>query len=169
MSKETFSYEDLIQIVQLIESSSRFVELHLKVGDVELDLRATGVADHRQADRDEAAAQIAVQGGEVSNNVTIAPAEIARSTAPEQQFPEGSVLIRSPMVGMFYRAPEPGAQPFVEVGSRVTPDTTICNIEVMKLMSSIPAEHSGVITHILVNDAQLVEAEQVLMVIHPET
>ena len=169
MSKETFSYEDLIQIVQLVESSSRFVELHLKVGDVELDLRAKGIADHRQAGRDEAVVQPAVQGGEVSDNVTIAPSEIARSTAPAQQFPEGSVLIRSPMVGTFYRAPEPGARPFVEVGSRVTPDTTICIIEVMKLMSSIPAGRSGVITHILVNDAQLVEAEQVLMVIHPET
>ena len=168
MSKDSFSYEDLIQIVQLIESSSRFVELHLKVGDIEIDLRAKGVADHRQAGRDEAAAQAAVQGGEVSDNVTIAPAEIARGTAPVQQFPEGSVPIRSPMVGTFYRAPAPGAQPFVEVGSRVTPDTTICIIEVMKLMSSIPAEHSGVITHILVNDAQLVEAEQVLMVIDPK-
>ncbi len=169
MSKDSFSYEDLIQIVQLIESSSRFVELHLKVGDIEIDLRAKGVADHRQAGRDEAAAQVAVQGGEISNNVTLAPTEIARSIAPAQQFPEGSVLIRSPMVGTIYRAPAPGAQPFVEVGSRVTPDTTICIIEVMKLMSSIPAGHSGVITHILVNDSALVETEQVLMVIHPET
>ena len=168
MSKETFGYEDLIQIVQLIESSSRFAELHLKVGDIEIDLRAKGDADHRQVSRDEAAAQVAVQGGEVSDNVTIAPGEIARSIAPAQEFPEGSVLIRSPMVGMFYRAPEPGAQPFLEVGSRVAPDTTICIIEVMKLMSSIPAEHSGVIKHILVSDSALVETGQVLMVIDPK-
>ena len=169
MSKDNFSYEDLIQIVQLIESSSRFVELHLKVGDIEIDLRAKGVADYRQAGRDEAAAQAAVQGGEVSDNVTIALAESTRDCAPAQQFAEDSVLIKSPMIGTFYRAPEPGAQPFVEVGSRVKPDTTICIIEVMKLMSSIPAGFNGVITHILVNDTQLVEAEQVLMVIAPET
>jgi acetyl-CoA carboxylase biotin carboxyl carrier protein len=167
MSKDHFSYEELIQIVQLIESSSRFGELHLKVGDVEIDLRAKGVVDHQQASHDEVAAQAAVQGGEVSNYVPIALAENARSTAPAQQFAEGSVLIRSPTVGTFYRAPEPGAQPFVEVGSRVKPDTTVCIIEVMKLMSSIPAEHSGVITHILADDARLVEAEQVLMVIDP--
>lgn len=168
MSKDKFSYEELIQIVQLIESSSRFGELHLKVGDVEIDLRAKGVVDHPQAGRDEVAAQVAVQGGEVSNYVPIALAENARGTAPAQQFAAGSVLIRSPTVGTFYRAPEPGAQPFVEVGGRVKPDTTVCIIEVMKLMSSIPAERSGVITHILVEDARLVDAEQVLMVIDPE-
>jgi acetyl-CoA carboxylase biotin carboxyl carrier protein len=167
MSKDKFSYEELIQIVQLIESSSRFGELHLKVGDVEIELRAKAAVDHPQAGRDEVAAQVAVQGGEVSNFVPIALAEIARSAAPAQQFREGSVLIRSPTIGTFYRAPEPGAKPYVEVGSRVKPDTTVCIIEVMKLMSSLPAEHNGVITHILVDDARLVEAEQVLMVIDP--
>ena len=167
MGKDSISYEDLIQIVQLIESSSRFGEFHLKVGDIEIELRAKSDGMPRQASRDEAAAQIAEQGGEVSNYVPIALAENARSTAPAQQFAEGSVLIRSPTVGTFYRAPEPGAQPFVEVGSRVKPDTTVCLIEVMKLMSSLPAEHSGVVTHILVDDARLVEAEQVLMVIDP--
>lgn len=168
MGKDSISYEDLIQIVQLIESSSQFGELHLKVGDIEIELRAKSGGKHEPTSRDEARTQVAVQGGEVSDNVAIALAESARSTAPAQQIAEGSVVIRAPMVGTFYRAPEPGAQPFVAVGSRVQPDTTICIIEVMKLMSSIPAEHSGVITHILVDDAQLVEAEQVLMVIDPK-
>ena len=169
MSKDNFSYEDLIQIVQLIESSSRFGELHLKVGDIEIELRAKSDRHRAPTDRHETAAQVAVQGGEVSNNVTIPLAGNALNAASAQEFPPDSVLIRSPMVGIFYCAPEPDAQPFVSVGSRVKPDTTVCIIEVMKLMSSIPAGFNGVITHILVNDTQLVEAEQVLMVIAPET
>ena len=168
MSKDSISYEDLIQIVQLIESSSRFGELHLKVGDIEIELRAKSDGHRAPTDRHEPAAQIAVQGGEVSNNVTIPLAGSVRNAAPVQEFPPDSILIRSPMVGTFYCAPEPGAQPFVSVGSRVKPDTTVCIIEVMKLMSSISAEHSGVITHILVDDARLVEAEQVMMVIDPK-
>jgi acetyl-CoA carboxylase biotin carboxyl carrier protein len=69
------------------------------------------------------------------------------------------------MVGTFYRAPEPGAHPFVEVGQRVEADTVVCIIEVMKLMNSIPAGCAGVVTHILVEDAQPVEYGQVLVVI----
>ena len=165
MGKDSISYEDLIQIVQLIESSSRFGEFRLKVGDIELDMRAKRDRMLEPPDHAAAAAQTAVPGREISSDVATAVADGAPCTAPVAQFAAGSVLIRSPTVGTFYRAPEPGAPPFVEVGSRVTADSTTCIIEVMKLMSSIPAEHSGVVTHILVNDAQLVEAEQVLMVI----
>jgi len=167
MGKESISYEELIQIVQLIESSSQFAELRFRVGDIEIELRAKNDGERGTAGADDAAAQAPVQGGEVSNAVVIAPAAKGTSAVAAQQFAPGTVLIRSPTVGTFYRAPEPGAPPFVEVGSRVTPQTTVCIIEVMKLMNSIPAEHSGVITHILVADARLVEAEQVLMVIDP--
>ena len=58
------------------------------------------------------------------------------------------VLIRSPMVGTFYRAPEPGASPFVEPGRRSKPDTIVCIIEVMKLMNSVAAEARGPSTQI---------------------
>ena len=167
MGKDSISYEDVIQIVQLIESSSQFGELRLKVGDIEIELRAKRDGTSRPAGQDETAAQIAVQVGEVSNTVALALADSANCGAPAPQFAQGSVLIRAPTVGTFYRASQPGAPPFVEVGTRVQPDTTVCIIEVMKLMSSIAAEHGGVITHILADDARLVAAEQVLMVIDP--
>ena len=82
-------------------------------------------------------------------------------------YPEGAILIKSPMVGSFYRAPEPGARPFVEVGQQVEMDTVVCIIEVMKLMNSVPAGASGVVTHILVEDGGPVEFGQVLVVIEP--
>jgi acetyl-CoA carboxylase biotin carboxyl carrier protein len=66
------------------------------------------------------------------------------------------------MVGTFYAQPEPGAEPYVRVGARVTPTTTVCIIEAMKIMNNIDAEVSGVIKEICVLDAQPVEFGQVL-------
>ena len=64
-------------------------------------------------------------------------------------------------------APEPGAEPFVTVGQHVAADSTVCIIEVMKLMTSLRAGYSGVVTHILVDDAKPVEFGQALIVINP--
>ena len=82
--------------------------------------------------------------------------------------PAAAVVIKSPMVGTFYSSPEPGARPFVEVGQAVSPDTTVCIIEVMKLMNSIPAGCNGTVTQVLVNDAEAVDAGQILIVIDPK-
>jgi acetyl-CoA carboxylase biotin carboxyl carrier protein len=71
------------------------------------------------------------------------------------------------MVGTFYRAPEPGAPPFVEPGTRVGPDTIVGIIEVMKLMNSIPAGCAGVVTNVLVGNAEPVEYGQPLIAIDP--
>jgi acetyl-CoA carboxylase biotin carboxyl carrier protein len=71
------------------------------------------------------------------------------------------------MVGTFYRKPSPDSTPFVEVGQRVEESSTLCIIEVMKLMNSISAGARGIITHILVANAELVEPDQILMVIDP--
>ena len=75
--------------------------------------------------------------------------------------------IRSPMVGTFYKAPEPGAEPYVKVGSRVTPGQTVCIIEAMKIMNEIEAELAGVVKEISVEDGQPVEFGQVLFRVDP--
>ncbi len=75
--------------------------------------------------------------------------------------------VTSPMVGTFYRAPAPGAPPFVEVGSRVAPGTVLCIIEAMKLMNELEAEVSGTVAEILVENGQPVEYGQVLFRIDP--
>ncbi len=69
----------------------------------------------------------------------------------------GLDTIESPMLGTFYRAEGPGQAPFVDVGSRVEPDTTVCIIEVMKMMNSVPAGVSGTIAEVLPANAELVE------------
>lgn len=73
--------------------------------------------------------------------------------------------ITSPLVGTFYRSASPDAAPFVQVGSKVSEDTTVCIIEAMKVMNEVKAEKSGTIKEILVDNAQAVEYGQVLFVI----
>jgi acetyl-CoA carboxylase biotin carboxyl carrier protein len=75
--------------------------------------------------------------------------------------------IKSPMVGTWYKAPEPGAAPYVKVGSRVTSGQTVCIIEAMKIMNEIEAEITGVIREVCVEDAQPVEFGQVLFRVDP--
>jgi acetyl-CoA carboxylase biotin carboxyl carrier protein len=75
--------------------------------------------------------------------------------------------IKSPMVGTFYKAPEPGAEPYVKVGSRVVAGQTVCIIEAMKIMNEIEAEISGVVREISVEDTQPVEFGTVLFRVDP--
>jgi acetyl-CoA carboxylase biotin carboxyl carrier protein len=86
--------------------------------------------------------------------------------APAPAKPTGHI-VRSPMVGTFYRAPSPDAKPFVEVGQRIQADQTVCIIEAMKMLNQIEAETAGVVTEILVENGQPVEYDQPLFVIAP--
>jgi acetyl-CoA carboxylase biotin carboxyl carrier protein len=76
--------------------------------------------------------------------------------------------VRAPLLGTFYRAPRPGAPPFVSVGSAVGPDTVVCIIETMKLMNSVTAGVSGTVAEILMANAQFADQGTVLMRIRPE-
>jgi acetyl-CoA carboxylase biotin carboxyl carrier protein len=155
MRKENLTYEDVLRIVELVKSTP-FSEFRLKVGEVEVHLR------RRNGAASEAAGPLA------------APAEPERAAAPlaghvpDRVFAADAVLVRAPMVGTFYRAPAPNAAPFVEVGQHVEPDTTVCIIEVMKLMNSIPADTRGVVAEFLVANGAQVEFGEVLMVIRPD-
>ena len=96
-----------------------------------------------------------------------APAPAAAQAAPGPGVPaapEGHV-VKSPMVGTFYRAPSPDAEPFVEVGDTVKAGQTICVIEAMKLMNEIEADQDGVIKAILVENGQPVEYGEPLIVL----
>jgi acetyl-CoA carboxylase biotin carboxyl carrier protein len=92
-----------------------------------------------------------------------APAESATAAAPRVSLIE----IKSPMVGTFYAQPEPGADPYVRVGSRIQPGQTLCIIEAMKIMNPLDAEVMGVVREIVVQDAQPVEFGQVLFRVDP--
>ena len=91
-----------------------------------------------------------------------APAAVAEPAEPAA--PEGH-MVKSPMVGTFYRTPSPNAKPFVEVGQTVKAGDTLCIIEAMKLMNEIEADESGVIKAILIENGQPVEYGEPLFII----
>jgi acetyl-CoA carboxylase biotin carboxyl carrier protein len=94
---------------------------------------------------------------------TPAPAAVAEAPAVPAES-EGH-LVRSPMVGTFYRATSPGAKPFIEVGDAVQVGDTLCIIEAMKLMNEIEADKAGVVKQVLAENGQPVEYGQPLIVI----
>lgn len=102
--------------------------------------------------------------GDSSNNhppaalpLVAPPAEEAAPTPVETAEEPGLTLVRSPMVGTFYRAPQPGAPPFVNEGDKVKPGKVLCIIEAMKLMNEIECECAGEVVEIFVENARPVQ------------
>ncbi|MDF1481875.1 acetyl-CoA carboxylase biotin carboxyl carrier protein [Extensimonas sp. H3M7-6] len=93
-----------------------------------------------------------------------APAAAAAAELPAPAALPGHV-VKSPMVGTFYRAPSPGAKPFVEVGSQVKEGDTLCIIEAMKILNEIEADKAGTVTRVLCENGQAVEYGQPLFAI----
>jgi acetyl-CoA carboxylase biotin carboxyl carrier protein len=117
----------------------------------------------------------------MSANAALLAATLAAAESPDEDsgardepphvtpsWSPASSVVRAPMMGTFYVAPEPGAPPFVTIGQRVEPDTTVCIIEVMKLMNSIPARARGVVSQVLVDDGAPVESGTPLIILDPE-
>ena len=137
------SAEDVAEITRLLEES-QFDELHLEHAGFKLTLKR-GAALRRE--------------GATASAPAASPAPASAASASE-----GSVLeVTAPFVGIFYRAPRPGAPPYIEVGSQVEQDTTVGIIEVMKLMNAVRAEVSGTVFEVLVEDGAVVEYGQVLL------
>ena len=100
-----------------------------------------------------------------------APVAAAPAAAPAVEAPAAADevidghAVKSPMVGTFYRAPSPGAQPFTEVGKSVNVGDTLCIIEAMKMLNQIEADKAGVVKAILVENGQPVEYDQPIFII----
>jgi acetyl-CoA carboxylase biotin carboxyl carrier protein len=106
-----------------------------------------------------------LQAGAPAQVVTLAPA-VAAATAPAEAgaAAEGHI-IRSPMVGTFYRSSAPGAKPFVEVGQAVKAGQTLCIIEAMKLLNEIEADRDGIVKAVLAENGQPVEYGEPLLIL----
>ena len=144
--------DDVDEIVKLLDASF-YDELRVKTDRFDLHLRRTGEGWTQE--------RATLGAPRVLGSAAEAPkAEVARGADADVV---GFTSVRAPMVGTFYRAPKPGAPPFVEVGAAVDEHQAIGIIETMKLMNSIPAGASGIVAEILVADGTLVEAGQTLM------
>lgn len=149
--------EDVEALVEIFEASD-WDELEVEIGDFALYLS-------KQADG-EARARRSQAAADRSPEAKAPPAtSLGASTAPP--VPENWIAVRAPNLGTFYRAPKPGAAPYVEVGQTVGAETEVCLIEVMKLFTTVRAGASGTIGRICVADAELVEFGQILFLIEP--
>jgi acetyl-CoA carboxylase biotin carboxyl carrier protein len=149
----TLTARDVAEITRLLEESS-FDELHLEIDGLKLHLkRGAFVSAQPVQDSSPAAAP--------------APAApVGQAGAPaDKPIADGADLhnVPAPMLGTFYRAPKPGEPPFVEVGSRVEPDSIIGIIEVMKLMNTVRAGVRGTVAEIPGRDGTLVEYGETLL------
>jgi acetyl-CoA carboxylase biotin carboxyl carrier protein len=160
------SAEDVQEILQLLDAA-QLDELHLETDRFTLTLRRS--ADGGWTQQSQVRSTPAVEAVE--------PARSAAGPAPSEPAPPapggppsaaGLWEVRAPLLGTFYRAPQPGAAPFVEVGSRVEEDTVVGIVETMKLMNSVAAGARGRVAEICLSDAQFVTQGTVLLRIDPE-
>jgi acetyl-CoA carboxylase biotin carboxyl carrier protein len=153
--------EDVQEILQLLDASS-FDVLHLQTERFTLTLRRNGQGPWSQETQVLAAPNLL----QASPSASVAVPSVAAK--PGENLTEGLKEVRASLLGTFYRAPKPGAPPFVEVGSRVEKDTVIGIIETMKLMNAVYAGAGGEVVEICHEDAQFAEQGAVLMRIKPE-
>jgi acetyl-CoA carboxylase biotin carboxyl carrier protein len=144
---------DVAEIMRLVEQSN-FDELTLEMDGVKLCLRRGAPAEpppQLASGTDDSAAAASVGSPPPPTNTATAPAD-----------PNIHEVV-SPLLGTFYRAPKPGAPPFVEVGAQVEEGTVVAIIEVMKLMNTVRAGVGGTVTEILVADGALAEYGETLL------
>lgn len=155
--------EDLKEIVAAVATAG-IDEFSLEIGDLKIRLTRRAASPPPGPPSEAAAAP---DTGATSARSASPPPSAASSRPSLEGVEEGLVAVTAPMLGTFYRAPAPDAPPFVEVGSVVEPDDTICIVEVMKLMNNVRAGCRGRIVRVCVENATLVEFGQALMLIEP--
>ena len=159
-----FDLDRLRELVELMEKHG-LTEINLRRGDERWQLRRGG---------GEVALQPIAPTASFAAPTTPPPlpaatggAESSPASSPAEAEESGLIDIKSPTVGTFYAAPSPEDPPFVTVGSKVEPETVVCLVEAMKVFNQIPAEVSGTIVKILVNNGDPVEFGQPLFKVRP--
>jgi acetyl-CoA carboxylase biotin carboxyl carrier protein len=179
--------EDVQDIVSLLDSLSHD-EFELRTSELHIKLRRAGREGWTQESRvlsapnvvttgileaNSAAADSPATGSMTTGSATASSAESTatptpRRTAQDDPVPAGLTAIRAPLPGTFYRSPKPGADPYVEVGSRVAEDTVVGLLETMKLFNSVYANVRGEVVEFLIDDGEPAEQDAVLILVRPE-
>ena len=146
---------EIDDILKLIDGSD-FTEMKLEMGDLKLELRKGPLSPPFHLGPDTPAGGIPPQPPAPP---AVVPAPVVASG--------GGAEIPAPLLGTFWHAPRPGADPFVKPGDKVTADTIIGIIEVMKLMNSVPAGVAGIVLEICAPNGELVEHGECLIRIQP--
>jgi acetyl-CoA carboxylase biotin carboxyl carrier protein len=174
---QSSEFERIKRVVDAFERSD-WSEIDVRTGDIRIHL-AVGAPDApAPTDRSPTDGPTAVAGADVGRPAARRPAAAdvqpatdrsQTSDHPRQSdvFIDDGHVVTAPTPGIFWRAPEPGAPPFADVGDTVEASDTVCIVEVMKLMNSIEAGVRGTVRQIAVENAAAVEAGEVLLAIEP--
>jgi len=149
--------DDVRDVLRVLDSSG-LAELHLELADLTLTVRregATGWTAEQQVLREPR-----VEHADTPVAAAAAPAAVA-------EVGEGLVAVHPPLLGTFYRAPQPGAPPFVDVGDQVDAETVVGIVETMKMMTPVHAGVRGTVVEFRLGNGEFAEADSVLLVVEP--
>jgi acetyl-CoA carboxylase biotin carboxyl carrier protein len=167
-SGESFANPEIQQIEQLLRfmGEHNLEEFEYSRGDLRIRLKkpSTGVVVAAPRVVAAAAAPEIIVAGAIEAPAASAPASAAQ---PEARGTDDLHLVKSPIVGTFYGAPSPGAEPFVKIGAFVESGQTLCIVEAMKLMNEIESDQSGEVIRVFAENGQPVEYGQPLFGIRP--
>ncbi|MCC8374684.1 MULTISPECIES: acetyl-CoA carboxylase biotin carboxyl carrier protein [Photorhabdus] len=148
------------KLIELVEESG-ISELEISEGEESVRIsRALAPQSFPAAQQ-----YIPVQAQQPALASAVAPSQALPETISDRSVAIDGHVVRSPMVGTFYRTPSPDAKPFIEIGQRVNVGDTLCIVEAMKMMNQIEADKAGVVKAILVENGQPVEFDEPLVVI----
>jgi acetyl-CoA carboxylase biotin carboxyl carrier protein len=150
------SPDDVRDVLRVLDSSG-LDELHLELENLTLTVRregASGWTVEKQVLR-----RPVVEGAD--------PAGDLEQRAPRAAVPDGLVAVHPPLLGTFYRAPTPGAAPFVDVGDRVDEDTVVGIVETMKMMTPVHAGVRGTVVEFRTDNGEFADTEAVLLLLEP--
>jgi acetyl-CoA carboxylase biotin carboxyl carrier protein len=151
------SPDDVRDVLKALDSSG-LDELHLELADLTLTVRREGAAGWTAEQR--VLRRPVVEGG-------AEPAAAVEPDAPRAAVAEGLVAVHPPLLGTFYRAPKPGAPPYVDVGDKVQEETVVGVIETMKMMTPVHAGVRGTVVEFRAVNGEFAEADAVLLVVDP--
>ena len=162
--------DDVLHILKLIDES-KFDYFQLEVGELKITVSKGEPiplsASPRSAASSQSSASPVVEPPKVAPAQPAPGPQSAAVSVDTRAATEGLVPITAPLLGTFYVAPEPGAPPFVQVGSAITEDTTVGLIEVMKVFNSVRANVKGTVAQVVAQNGQFVEYGQTLFLVKP--
>ena len=159
--------ERIKRVLEAFEAQ-QWEEIHLVTADAEVhlttreELPALSQTSHVSG----SAGPVATVGTAMANQPSDAPRSSATTAEPSSR--SDLVEVAAPTPGIFWRAPSPGAPPFVDVGSRVEPNAQLCIVEVMKLMNTLPAPVAGTVVEVCAENGEQIDAGRVLFRIRPD-
>jgi acetyl-CoA carboxylase biotin carboxyl carrier protein len=150
--------DDVRDVLRVLDSSG-LDELHLELDNLTLTVRREGASGWTAEQH--VLRRPVLEGGPE-------PAGELENRAPRDAVPEGLVAVHPPLLGTFYRAPKPGAPPFVDVGDRVDEDVVVGIVETMKMMTPVHAGVRGTVVEFRTDNGEFADVDAVLLLVDPQ-